>query len=176
MRTALAALLALALGACNADLHVDRVCLTPQGISVAGLPPGSGTRQLPDLVLAFDFSTTVPDLQKDGVHDVHAWARSLELSSTAGLGFIQSLTVSVDSPSGPVTLAELTGSPGDVNTVTIPANGTDVYGNLQNGILYVTISNLLVDRAQTPTTLWTVGTTLCAEVQGSVDYFKAAGL
>lgn len=177
MRHLLAALLLLAV-AC-ADVHVDRVCATTPGFPVPASRGGGAPVALGPFDLTFDFGSTLPDLKKSGVHDVHAWARSVALSSTRSLAFVQRLTVQVVPPAGSslpaVTLTDFTGTASDATALSFPADGTDLYPYLEAGRLSLTLRGE-ADPSRLPPTAGTADATLCAEVEGSVDYLKAAGL
>lgn len=184
MRTALAAAF-LALAACGADLQIDRACATSgTGITAPARPAvPAASVPVPPVRLSFAFGDAVPDLSKNGVHDVHVLARSFDLTSTQGTDFVTSLTVAVVPPAGSA-LAHKTigtyqrpasGAASNATTLSVAADGTDLFPYLETGRLTLEVSGV-ADPSQLPTTPSTVGAAACAEVQGSVNYFKAAGL
>ena len=181
MRTALAVAF-LALAACGADLQIDRACAASAGFSSPAPPVVPATSvPVPPVRLSFAFGDAVPDLSKSGVHDVHVLARSFDLTSAQSTDFVTSLTVAVVPPAGSG-LAQKTigtyqrpGSGAGSTTLSVAADGTDLFPYLEAGRLTLEVSGV-ADPSKLPPTPSTVGAAACAEVKGSVDYFKAAGL
>jgi hypothetical protein len=180
MRTALATAL-LALVSCSADLQIDRVCATGAVISFPAAPIVPVTAvPVPATRLSFAFGDAVPDLSKNGVHDVQVLARSLDLTSTLSTDFVTSLTVAVVPPAGSALTQKTVGTyqrpaGGAGSVLSVTADGTDLFPYMESGLLTLEVSGE-ADPSRLPPTASTVGTTACAEVQGSVNYFKAAGL
>jgi len=180
MRTALATAF-LALAACGADLQIDRACATNAGFSSPAPPVVPATSvPVPPVRLSFAFGDAVPDLTKSGVHDVHVLARSFDLTSTQSTDFVTSLTVAVVPPAGSALAQKTIGTyqrpaGGATSGLSVTADGTDLFPYLVSGLLTLEVSGE-ADPSRLPATPSTVGAAACAEVKGSVDYFKAAGL
>lgn len=180
MRTALATAL-LGLAACSADLQIDRVCATSSGYPVSAAPPLPVTTvPLPAERLTFAFGDAVPDLSRNGVHDVQVLARSLDLTSTLSTDFVTSLTVAVVPPAGSALAQKTVGTyqrpaSGAGASLSVTADGTDLFPYLESGRLTLEVSGE-ADPSRLPASASIVQAAACAEVKGSVNYFKAAGL
>jgi hypothetical protein len=182
MRTLLASVLLAALAGCGltADLQVERACARlPQqtflpAVGVPGLPPGTFTTP----PIPFTFGGAIPDMKKKGVTDAQLVFDSLDLTSSANLQFIQTLTLSVLPPAGS-TLSKKT-----IATYTRPASSapTTIHatGDGANLVDYLDAGNFNLELAaqgdpnQLPQSSWTVDTRLCVDAKATVDYIQAA--
>ncbi len=182
MPTALAAAL-LGLAACSADLQIDRVCATTSSgypIPAAPGPAPVTAVTLPAERLTFAFGDAVPDTSRSGVHDVQVLARSLDLSSTLSTDFVTSVTVAVVPPAGSALPQKTVGTyqrpaSGAGKNLSVPADGTDLFPYLEAGRLTLEVSGE-ADPSRLPPSASSLQAAACAEVKGSVNYFKAAGL
>jgi hypothetical protein len=165
----------LALAGCGADVQMDSLCVTTAGYTIlSARVPGVTSTPLPTIQLGFTVGAAIPDLRNSGVHDVHAWFRSLQLDSTASTAFVTSLTVRAVAPSGSSLPKVALGTyqrpaSGAGTTLRVPGNGADVFPYLQSGRLVLEISGV-TDPSQAPNGAFTVDAQVCTEVEGSVDY------
>ncbi|HEX9290721.1 MAG TPA: hypothetical protein VF904_14455 [Anaeromyxobacteraceae bacterium] len=182
-RPALAsAVLAAFLAGCGltADVQVERACARlPQqsflpAVGVPGLPPGTFTTP----PIPFTFGGTIPDMKQKGVTDAQLLFDSLDLTSSANLKFIQTLTLSVLPPTGsavskkPIaTYTRPTGA--EPTTIRATGDGTNLVDYLDAGSFNLEVA-VQGDPNQLPTSSWTVDTQLCVDAKATVDYIQAA--